>query len=63
MYLVINSWYKQYFNSSSSIRRNSLVFNIPYTTTIPGAKATALAIKAMKEGQLDVKTIQEYHGR
>jgi hypothetical protein len=34
---------------------------IPYTTTIAGANATALAIKKMVEGRIDVKTIQEYH--
>jgi carbamoyl-phosphate synthase large subunit len=35
--------------------------NIPYTTTLAGARATALAIRSMREGTLDVKTLQEYH--
>jgi len=60
--LVINTTNdKKAISESFSIRRSSLVLNIPYTTTIAGAKATALAIKAMTEGKLDVKTIQDYH--
>ena len=43
------------------IRRSALKFNIPYTTTIAGAWATALAIRSMIDGKLDVKTLQEYH--
>jgi hypothetical protein len=35
--------------------------DIPYTTTVAGAAATAQAIQALVEGKLDVKTLQEYH--
>jgi carbamoyl-phosphate synthase large subunit len=60
--LVINTTSdKKAIAESYSIRRTALTFNIPYTTTLSGAKATALAIKAMKTGELGVKTIQEYH--
>jgi carbamoyl-phosphate synthase large subunit len=60
--LVINTTSdKKAIAESYSIRRTALTFNIPYTTTLSGAKATALAIKAMKTGKLGVKTIQEYH--
>ncbi len=60
--LVINTTSdKKAMAESYSIRRTALTFNIPYTTTLSGAKATALAIKAMKAGRLGVKTIQEYH--
>ena len=60
--LVINTTSdKKAIAESYSIRRTALTFNIPYTTTLSGAKATALAIKAMKAGKLGVKTIQEYH--
>jgi len=38
-----------------------VTMNIPYTTTAAGARATVLAIKALKEGQLFVKPLQEYH--
>jgi carbamoyl-phosphate synthase large subunit len=62
--LVINTTSnKKAISESYSIRRTALTFDIPYTTTLAGAKATALAIKAMIEGELDVKTVQEYHGK
>jgi carbamoyl-phosphate synthase large subunit len=61
--LVINTTRgKRAVSESSSIRRAALNFDIPYTTTVAGAKATALAVKCMIEGKLDVKTLQEYHG-
>jgi len=60
--LVINTTSdKKAIAESYSIRRTALTFDIPYTTTIAGARATALAIESMIEGKLDVKTIQEYH--
>jgi len=60
--LVINTTSdKRAIVESYSIRRTALMVDIPYTTTIAGAKATALAIKSMTEGDLDVKPIQEYH--
>jgi carbamoyl-phosphate synthase large subunit len=62
--LVINTTNnKKAVSESYSIRRTALTLNVPYTTTIAGGRATALAIKAMKEGTLEVKTLQEYHGR
>ncbi len=62
--LVINTTSNKVAVSESySIRRTALTRNIPYTTTIAGARATALAIKAMIKGTLEVKTLQEYHGR
>ncbi len=60
--LVINTTgNKKAVSESYSIRRTALMFNIPYTTTTAGALATARAIKSLKEGSLEVKTIQEYH--
>jgi len=62
--LVINTpGGKKAISESYSIRRTALTFDIPYTTTLAGARATALAIKAMAEGRIEVRTIQEYHGR
>jgi carbamoyl-phosphate synthase large subunit len=59
--LVINTTSnKKAVSESYSIRRAALTFNIPYTTTLAGARATALAIKAIIEGKLEVKAIQEY---
>lgn len=60
--LVINTTSdKKAIAESYSIRRTALTFKIPYTTTLAGAKATAIAIKSMLRGELEVKTVQEYH--
>ncbi|MFH1480799.1 MAG: carbamoyl-phosphate synthase large subunit, partial [Pseudomonadota bacterium] len=60
--LVINTTSdKKAIAESYSIRRTALTFDIPYTTTLAGAKATALAIKAMREGDMQVKALQEHH--
>ena len=61
--LVVNTTSdKKAISESYSIRRTALTMDIPYTTTMAAAKATALAIKSMNAGKLSVKTIQEYHG-
>jgi len=44
-----------------SIRAIAVQRNIPLVTTIPGAKATFLAIKKLRESPIRVKSIQEYH--
>ena len=60
--MVINTTdNKKAVSESISIRRTALTFNIPYTTTLAGAKATVQAIQSMIKGTLEVKTIQEYH--
>ncbi len=60
--LIINTTgSKKTVSESYSIRRAALAFDIPYTTTLAGARATALAIRSMKRGELKVKTLQEYH--
>ncbi|MBF0328250.1 MAG: carbamoyl-phosphate synthase large subunit [Nitrospirae bacterium] len=46
---------------SLSIRRNALQFRIPYTTTISGAEAVVRAIEVLREKELHIKSIQEYH--
>ncbi len=43
------------------IRRAALKFQLPYTTTIAGALAICRGITALKENELSVKTLQEYH--
>jgi carbamoyl-phosphate synthase large subunit len=46
---------------SYNIRRNAIISGIPYFTTVQGAIATESAIRSMINGELDVKSIQEYH--
>ena len=61
--LVINTTSdKKAIAESYSIRRASLTRNVPYTTTLAGARATLLAIRSMSEEDMKVRTIQEYHG-
>jgi len=43
------------------IRRAALKYNIPYATTIAGARAMCTGIAAIKEKALSVKAIQLYH--
>jgi carbamoyl-phosphate synthase large subunit len=43
------------------IRRTALAYKIPLVTTLAGARATAAAIRALQSGQLQVKSLQEYH--
>ena len=62
--LVINTTSsKRAVSESYSIRRTALTMGIPYTTTLAGARATVLAIKAMIDGELEVRPLQEYHAK
>ncbi len=46
----------------TSIRSIAVNRNIPLITTIPGARATLVAIKKIREDDISVRSIQEYHG-
>ncbi|MBM4276214.1 MAG: hypothetical protein FJ134_17445, partial [Deltaproteobacteria bacterium] len=60
--LLINTPLGRYTpRDSYSIRRAALEYNIPYTTTLAAARATLDAIRALKRGELRVKSLQEYH--
>jgi len=57
--LVMNSTEgKQAIEDSRSMRNVALMDRIPYYTTLAGSHATALAMKARKEGALKVRTLQ-----
>ncbi len=43
------------------IRRSAIEFSLPYYTTIRGAKAACMAIKALKENNISVKALQDYY--
>jgi carbamoyl-phosphate synthase large subunit len=45
----------------SYIRKNAIRYKLPYITTPAAALATARGIAAMRQGQLTVKSLQEYH--
>jgi carbamoyl-phosphate synthase large subunit len=45
---------------SYSIRRTALVKDIPYYTTMAGARAAVQAMSAQRDGALDVAPLQAY---
>ncbi len=45
---------------SFSLRRTALMHNIPYYTTVSGARAAVAAITALTRGSLDVRPLQSY---
>jgi carbamoyl-phosphate synthase large subunit len=61
--LVINvSMGRRSSQDAYHIRRGALLYNVPYTTTISGARATAEAIDALRNESWDVTPLQAYHG-
>jgi carbamoyl-phosphate synthase large subunit len=62
--LVINtSLGKKTSSDSYEIRRTTLLYNIPYATTIAAADAMSQAVCELQHGDWDVKTLQEFHGQ
>jgi carbamoyl-phosphate synthase large subunit len=47
-------------SDSKSLRRATLMQKVPYYTTMAGAEAAAMAIKALKAGNLEVRPLQSY---
>jgi carbamoyl-phosphate synthase large subunit len=47
-------------SDSRDIRRSALMGRIPYYTTIPGAIAAVAGIIAFQEGNLTVRSLQDY---
>ena len=50
----------QAIKDSKSIRRSALESETPYYTTVSGANAAVMAIKAMKNNEMSIKTIQSF---
>ena len=44
-----------------NIRRGALIYNIPYTTTLAGARALSEAIAALKRQDWEVSPLQDYY--
>jgi len=60
--LVINvSLGRRSSRDAYHIRRGALLYNVLYTTTISGARATAMAIYALRKEPWDVTPLQAYH--
>jgi carbamoyl-phosphate synthase large subunit len=48
-------------NDSYSIRRTALIQNLPYFTTIAGARAAVEGIDALLRKEITIKALQTYH--
>jgi len=60
--LVINTTFgEKEVAQSYSIRRTALVHNVPYYTTISGAKAAVGAIEVLRKEGLSVRALQDYY--
>ena len=51
------------FYDERAIRRAAIQYSVPCVTTMTGALATVAAIRALKEEELQVRSLQEYHAR
>jgi carbamoyl-phosphate synthase large subunit len=46
---------------SFSLREAALQYNVPYTTTVAGARATINAIEVVLKKEINIHSLQEYH--
>jgi carbamoyl-phosphate synthase large subunit len=51
------------FYDERAIRRAAMQYSVPCVTTMTGATATVAAIRALREEQLSVRSLQEYHAQ
>jgi carbamoyl-phosphate synthase large subunit len=60
--LIINTPLgKTSFYDERAIRRAAMQYSVPCITTMTGAVATVAAIRALREEQLEVRSLQDYH--
>jgi len=61
VHLVLNTTEgAQALADSFSLRRTALTYNVPYYTTVAGARAAVEAIAALRNGSLEVAPLQSY---
>jgi carbamoyl-phosphate synthase large subunit len=51
------------FYDERAIRRAAMQYSVPCVTTMTGATATIAAIRALKDEELSVRSLQEYHAQ
>src|ERR1041384_7151225 len=62
VHLIINTPLgRTSFYDERSIRRAAIQYSVPCVTTMTGAVATVAAIRALKEEELQVRSLQDYH--
>jgi len=49
------------FYDERAIRRASMQYGVPCITTLTGAAATVEALRSLKKGESEVRSLQEYH--
>jgi len=54
---------KQSADDGYFIRRMAVELGIPYVTTLAGARAALNAIENVKEGEINVKSLNDYHNQ
>jgi len=60
--LVINTPLgRESFFDDKSVRRAAMMASVPCITTMTGATAAVAAIRALRDQQLDVRCLQDYH--
>ncbi|MBL4839138.1 MAG: carbamoyl-phosphate synthase large subunit, partial [Kordiimonadaceae bacterium] len=52
---------KQAIKDSYGLRNTAMTMKLPYMTTLAASKAVVESLKALKEGKLSVKKLQDYH--
>jgi carbamoyl-phosphate synthase large subunit len=62
IHLVINTPLgRESFFDDKTVRRAAMMHSIPCVTTLTGAAASVSAIRALRDAELDVRSLQEYH--
>jgi carbamoyl-phosphate synthase large subunit len=62
IHLVINTPLgRESFFDDKTVRRAAMMHGIPCVTTLTGAAASVSAIRALRDAELDVRSLQEYH--
>ncbi len=52
---------KRTMHDSKELRQTTLLYNVPYTTTVSGAWAMVQAIREMKKSGMSVKSLQDHY--
>jgi carbamoyl-phosphate synthase large subunit len=50
------------FFDEGALRRTAVTHGVPYTTTLSAASAAVEAIRAMRESEVSVRSLQEWQG-
>ena len=61
--LIINTPLgRESYLDEQTLRRSAYAYNVPIITTLSGAAASVAGIRSLQAEELEVTTLQEYHG-